>query len=181
MPIHNDKALKVLLKDIVQACAFRNVKAALLMLYPDQRKNIIGYKNVFETLKRLRPRCDKEGMIIDITKVGRGKNAYFDVSGILEKDVRQSYALEFTAWSKWLGYQISPHVLKKMPKEEIIAHCLWEMTFMGITQNKIRREFNKLKKRVEDVKTGKVKTIPLEEVMARLKEKVKKDSKNINA
>ena len=76
--------------------------------------------------------------------------------------------------SKWLGYEVSPKVLKKMSKEEIMAHCLWEMTFMGFTQNKIRRELNKLKKRVEDIKTGKVKTIPFEEVMTRLKEKVKK-------
>ncbi|MEW6740084.1 MAG: DUF6557 family protein [Nitrospirota bacterium] len=172
MPPHKDK---IFLKDIVQACAFRNVKAALLALYPDQKHNIIGYKNVFETLKQMRPRYNKEGMVIDIKRVGRGKNEYFDVSGIcLEKDVKQSYALEYTSWSKWLGYEVSPKVLKRMLKEEIIAHCLWEMTFMGFTQNKIRRELNKLKKRVEDIKTGKVKTIPFEEVMAQLKEKVKK-------
>ncbi|MCL4536202.1 MAG: hypothetical protein M1610_01200 [Nitrospirae bacterium] len=175
MPAHKDKTMKVLLKDIVEVCSFKDVKSSLLALYPDQKKNINEYKNVFETLKQMRPRYSKEGMVIDIKRVGRGKNAYFDVSGIcLEKDAKQSYALEYTPWSKWLGYEVSSKVLKRMSKEEIIAHCLWEMTFMGFTQNKIRRELNKLKKRVEDIKTGKVKTIPFEEVMTRLKEKVKK-------
>jgi hypothetical protein len=175
MLAHKDKTSKMLLKDIVQACIFKDVKNALLMLYPDQRRNISGYKNVFETLKEMRSGYNKEGMVIDIRRVGRGKNAYFDVSGIcLEKDIQQSYALEYTPWSKWLGYEVSPKVLKKMTKEEITAHCLWEMTFMGFNQNKIRRNLNLLKKRVEDVKTGKVKTIPFEEVMTRLKEKVKK-------
>jgi len=47
------------------------------------------------------------------------------------------------------------------------------MTFMGFTQNKIRRKLNSLKKRVKDVKDGKVKTIPFEEVMLYLKEKTK--------
>ena len=97
MPVHKDKISKTFLKDIVQACVFRDVKAALLMLYPDQKRNINGYKNVFETLKQMRPGYNKEGMVIDIRRVGRGKNAYFAVSGIcLEKDVWQSYGLEYT-------------------------------------------------------------------------------------
>lgn len=174
MPAHKDKTPKVLLKDIVRACIFKNVKNALLMLYPDQRRNINGYKNVFETLIHMRPECNKEGMVIDIKRVGRGKNAYFSVSGIcLKNNIQQSYALEYTPWSKWLGYEVAKNVLKKMAKEEIIAQCLWEMTFMGFTQNKIRRKLNSLKKRAKDIKDGKVKTIPFEEVMVCLKEKTK--------
>ncbi|MBI4680649.1 MAG: hypothetical protein HY753_05435 [Nitrospirae bacterium] len=61
-----------------------------------------------------------------------------------------------------------------MTKEEITAHCLWEMTFAGFTQEKIRREINILKKRVKDYKEGKVKTIPYEEVMKRIKDRIGK-------
>jgi hypothetical protein len=168
----NNETGKVLFKDIVRTCAFRNVKESLLRLYPDQKKAINGYKHVFQTLRLMRLRYDKEGTIIDIRRSGRGRNAYFSVSGVrAKKGEQQSYALEFIPWSVWLGCEVDKNVLKKMAKEEIIAHCLWEMTFMGFTQNKIRRKLNSLKKRVKDVKDGKVKTIPFEEVMASLKEK----------
>lgn len=169
------KIEKVLFKDIVRTCALGNVKEALLRLYPDQRKAINGYKHVFQTLRLMTARYNKEGMVIDIRRVGRGRNAYFSVSGMcLKIDIQQSYALEYTPWSTWLGCEVAQNVLKKMSKEEIIAHCLWEMTFMGFTQNKIRAKRNALKKQVKDIKEGKVKTIPFDEVMIRLKDKAKK-------
>jgi hypothetical protein len=149
------------------------VKDALLELYPDQKKLIRGYKYVFETLKLMRPRYSKEGMIIAIKRVGRGKNAYFSVSGVCtQKGITQSYAIEYTPWSKWLGCEVDKEVLKKMTKEEITAHCLWEMTFAGFTQESIRREITMLRKRIKDYKEGKVKTIPHEEVMKTLKDNI---------
>ena len=165
-----NKIEKVLFRDIVRACSFKSVKESLVRLYPEHKKNINGYKDVFETLLLMSPRYNKEGMVIDIRRVGRGKNAYFAVSGIcLEKDIQQSYALEYTPWSKWLGYEVDKKVLKKIPREEIAAHCLWEITFAGFTQESIRREINMLKRRVKNLKEGKVKTIPYEEVMKNLR------------
>lgn len=169
---------KVLLKDIVGACAFKKVKEALLELYPDQKKSIKGYKYVFKTLKRMRPGYSKEGMVIDIERVGRGRNAYFSVSGVCtQKGIKQSYGIEYTPWSEWLGCEVDRKGLKKMTKEEIAAHCLWEMTFAGFTQERIRRRINMLKKRVKDYKEGKVKTISYDEVMKRLRDKIGKGAK----
>ena len=166
------KTNRVLFKDKVKACNFRHVKEALLRFYPDQKKNIKGYRYVFQTLRLMKPRYNKEGMIIDIRKVGRGRNAYFSVSGVCrEKGIKQSFGIEYMPWSKWLGCEVNKQILKKMTKDEIVAHCLWEMTFMGFTQNKIRRELNVLKRRVRDIKEGKVKTIPFEEVMQKLEAK----------
>jgi len=168
------KTNRVLFKDKVKACNFRNVKEALLRLYPDQKKNIKGYRYVFQTLRLMKPRYNKEGLIIDIRKVGRGRNAYFSVSGVCrEKGIKQSFGIEYMPWSKWLGCEVNKQILKKMTKDEIVAHCLWEMTFMGFTQNKIRRELNVLKRQVRDIKDGKVKTIPFEEVMQKLEAKIK--------
>jgi len=47
------------------------------------------------------------------------------------------------------------------------------MTFAGFTQEKIRRKINALKKQVQDIKEGKVKTIPHKEAMALFEDKVK--------
>ncbi|MDO8283286.1 MAG: hypothetical protein Q7U10_11815 [Thermodesulfovibrionia bacterium] len=169
-----NKTEKVLFKDILKACTVKDVKETLLRLYPDQVKIIKGYEYVFKTLKHMRHRYSKEGMVIDIKKVGRGKNAYLDVSGVCtEKGAQQLYALEYTPWSKWLGYEVDKKVLKKMPTEEIVAHCLWEMTFMGFTQSKIRSSLAALTRQAKDTKEGKLKTFSYEEVMASIKDKLK--------
>ncbi|MBI4680835.1 MAG: hypothetical protein HY753_06455 [Nitrospirae bacterium] len=168
------KTKKVFFKDVVRACGFKNVKEALLRLYPNQKKNIKGYKYVFQTLRLMSLRYSKERMVIDVSRLGRGRKAYFSVSGVCtEKGIKQSYAIEYMPWSEWLGCEVDKQVFKKMPKEEIAAHCLWEMTFMGFTQDKIRKKLNALKKQSRDIKEGKVKTIPFEEVMLRLKSKIK--------
>ena len=173
------KTKKVFFKDVVRACGFKNVKEALLRLYPNQKKNIKGYKYVFQTLRLMSLRYSKERMVIDVSRLGRGRKAYFSVSGVCtEKGIKQSYAIEYMPWSEWLGCEVDKQVFKKMPKEEIAAHCLWEMTFMGFTQDKIRKKLNALKKQSRDIKEGKVKTIPFEEVMLRLKSKIKKDNTN---
>jgi len=164
---------KILFKDLIQACSFRNVRKSLMTFYPDEKRNFNGYRYIFETLRLMRHRKNKEGIKIRVEKVGRGKNPYFEVSGICAEGDHQSYALEFTSWAKWLGYEVEQATLKKMPREEFVTHCLSEMTFIGFTQNKIRRRLAALKKQVKDVKEGRVKTIPHEEVMALLEPKVK--------
>ena len=113
------KTPKVFFKDVVRACIFKDVEESLLRLYPDQKKAINKYKYVFQTLRFLRPRYNNKGMIIDIRKVGRGKNAYFSVSGVYaQRSRKQLYAIEFTPWSEWLGLEIGNQVLKKIPQKE---------------------------------------------------------------
>jgi hypothetical protein len=65
-----NKIEKVLFRDVVRACSFKSVKGSLLRLYPAQKKNINGYKDVFETLRLMRTRKNKEKMVIDIRRVG---------------------------------------------------------------------------------------------------------------
>lgn len=57
------------------------------------------------------------------------------------------------------------------------AHCLWEMTFAGFTQRKSWRKISALKKQVQEIKEGKVKAIPFEEVRAGIKAKTKVKNK----
>lgn len=165
---------RILFWDLIQACTFGDVEKSILRFYPGQKKNISGYKYVFETLRHMRHRRNKEGMTIRIEKVGRGKNQYVDVSGKCATDDHESYALEYTSWAKWLGYDVDQTALKKMTKEDIVAHCLWEMTFIGFTQDKIRQKIAALNKQVKDIKEGRVKTFPYEELIAPLKSKIKK-------
>ena len=45
--------------------------------------------------------------------------------------------LDLTRWEKWLAVRVPESLLEKMTPAEIVAHCVWEMTFYGFTQEKI--------------------------------------------
>ena len=66
----------------------------------------------------------------------------------------QSFALEFNDWSEWLGMRIDPETANniELSKADIIAHALWEMTFISYNEEEIQDKANELKSAVEEVK-----------------------------
>ena len=64
---------------------------------------------------------------------------------------------------------------QKYAYPEILAHCLWEMTFMGFDQDTIREEKQELERRGNELKNmtekeRKEKLIPLEQMRKRFEE-----------
>ena len=52
--------------------------------------------------------------------------------------------LDLSPWEEWLAIRVPQSLFEKMTAAEIVAHCVWEMTFYGFTQEKIaafRTEF----------------------------------------
>jgi len=84
-----------------------------------------------------------------------------------------TWALDLTSWSEWMGMGIEEESYKTVTPEEFVAHCLWEMTFFGFHEYQQRNMRRTLNKRLEDVKSGKAKLIPWEEVKESLNEKIK--------
>ena len=87
-----------------------------------------------------------------------------------------SYAIEFVEWKNWLGMDVAPETTKNFSDLEIIAHCLYEMTFIGYEENEIQEQFNTIKNEIEEYKNlaeeeKKETTISLDELMKQLKEK----------
>ena len=172
------------LSDLINSNHWLSVELTLLQLYPDQ-KGIIGeYRNVFEKLQQLAPEeydmsimlkeydCDHE----DESEI----KTYVDVSGRKaqkeEGKLTDSYAIEFVEWKNWLGMDVAPETTKNFSDLEIIAHCLYEMTFIGYEENEIQEQFNTIKNEIEEYKNlaeeeKKETTISLDELMKQLKEK----------
>jgi hypothetical protein len=61
---------------------------------------------------------------------------FWDVSCIKEGDPER-YGLDLSRWEEWLAVRVPRSLLAKMTATEIVAHCVWEMTFYGFTQEKI--------------------------------------------
>ncbi|TAM48214.1 MAG: hypothetical protein EPN55_00570 [Gammaproteobacteria bacterium] len=46
---------------------------------------------------------------------------------------------------------IDPQTLRDYTPAQIMAHCLWEMTFHGFEQSEIQAERDEIKRRVEEL------------------------------
>jgi hypothetical protein len=172
------------LQDLIKSNSWLSIELTLLQLYPDQDKMLDEYRSVFENLKSIEPGDSK--MRIVLTEHGCDPDdeseikTYVDVSG--QDDTKDengrkiSYAIEFTEWNKWLGMAITPETLKNFSELEIIAHCLYEMTFIGYDEEEIQEERKSLDKTIEEYKNlteeeKKQKTISLDELKGRLDKK----------
>lgn len=77
--------------------------------------------------------------------------------------------------------QVDFDTLDRLSAAEIVAHCLWEMTFFGFTQAEIAAERAELERRVAEVEAmteeeKKEKLIPHERVLEELESLLKDPS-----
>ena len=160
--------------ELIRQNSWLSVELTLLNIYPEEKKNISGYEEIFGQLETM-PVIETE-MIIVIKRVidDYDKEEYIDISGRKKNEQKDqeeqeiSYALEFTPWSNWLGMQIDKNSIKNYTELEIISHCLFEMTFAGFEENEIQEEINKINDTIDEYKSlteeeKKTKTISFED------------------
>ena len=172
------------LYDIIKSNNWLSVELTLLQLYPDQEIMSDEYRKVYEKLKFLDPEVSDITIVLTEcdcdTDDENEIKTYVDVSGRKkEKDkdsVTDSYAIEFEEWKKWLGMDLATETTNNFNELEIIAHCLYEMTFCGYTEEEIKEHFDTINDSIEEYKNmteeeKKEKTITLDELMKRIDEK----------
>ncbi len=127
---------------LIHKHAWDDVHAALVRLYPDHESELEGYEEVFNKLKALTPVDSEYQLRIDLVyseSVGEYQLETTSMSPTQTSGKTGSlFILEFTPWSKWLGMELDPHTLEKFSEFDIIAHCMYEMTFFGFTQEDIK-------------------------------------------
>lgn len=149
------------LNDLIKSNNWLSVELTLLQLYPDQDKMIDEYRNVYEKLKFTKP-TDYDEFEIILKEYDCDSNfeideeTYVDVSGQKKipdpNEITNGYALEFLEWDKWLGMDLATETIKKFSELEIIAHCLYEMTFIDYNEEAIQQQWKSLNDRVEEYK-----------------------------
>lgn len=140
---------------LIKTTNWLSVKTTLLDLYPEQISSIDAYQQVFEKLNLMQP----VEVAIEIVI-----HQYYDdetflpscvsVGGINLKpnkdDINNGLAIEYTPWNKWLGMGINKLTQKEFTELEIIAHCLYEMTYAGYDEKEIQADLEKIKKIAEE-------------------------------
>jgi len=171
---------KTRLKDLVMDTTWRNVED-YIMNYgtPEQKKSIDGYRRVYKQMRRLEPKRKMVYLIITIRKEewDNEVNYYEDVYGINNRD-KEHYALDFTPWEEWLGMMIDERTLMDYKTENIIVDCIWEMTFHGWTQGKVKKGLDRLLRISKECKEHPEKMIPWEDIKKELIDKYDLDFDN---
>lgn len=130
------------LLDLIQKHPWAEIKTALIRLYPDHESELEGYQKVYKQLQTL--------TVLPTDRLLHLELVYSEHSGEYElevkhlspdqtaKDTSPLVSLEFTPWSKWLSMEITPDSLEHFSEYDLIAHCMYEMTFFGFTQEAIQ-------------------------------------------
>ncbi|MBI4524481.1 MAG: hypothetical protein HY695_11805 [Deltaproteobacteria bacterium] len=182
------------LSEVIGKTSWPETKASLLWNYPDAAESLPGYEKLFYLLRDLPQSPTAMRLIIRKTfREGLDEEPLLEVvgkDGTLNKELEDfkhlnkaedseygngevEYALEFHPWEEWLGMEIDETTQRKYTYPEILAHCLWEMSFMGFDQERILEEKREIMRRVDEIENmtaeeRKQKLIPMEEVMKRM-------------
>jgi hypothetical protein len=167
---------KLAVRDIVNYVKWRDVKRAIRYYYPTDHNN---YEKLFYKIAKM-PRFKTEpgetlvvggGLAVktewfekygqkylDDLKTG-DESMYYSVN-LKKVGEPYTYSMSFIKWKKFVNYPIDLDTLENFNFVDIIAHVLWEMTFYG-SETETQKHAKKLHKMVDEIKSGKAKTEPL--------------------
>ena len=141
------------LTEIIKSYHWLSVEIILLELYPNQAKQIEEYERIFKDLQQKEP-VESDILIVLKQHISDedSSKSYVEVSGLDLNDSEYGLALDFTPWQKWLGMNISEETIEKFTELEIIAHCLWEMTFVDFDESEIQAKISEVEQSMEEYK-----------------------------
>lgn len=184
------------LKALLGRVRWCDVKDCLVSAYPDCDSSLEGFEMVFLKLSLLVPcKTDMRLFVEETFTEGIDDEPYVDIrgrDGTLNRDLpdfkytgkpdhgeyadsETIYGLDFVPWEEWLCMEIDSESLKNYSESEILAHCIWEMTFYGFDQTHIREQKAELDRRAEELdnmteEEKKENLIPWEQVVKELKQ-----------
>lgn len=134
------------LYELMKVVNFSSVFTYIYNWYESQRGNSKLYYYVFYKCCLMRPK--KHNLTDLFINIELSEECGIpSVSGvkIINKD-NISYGLEFFKWNDWVSMFITKETLDNFSPEEIVAACLYEMTFYGFNEDVIQEYLTKLGK-----------------------------------
>ena len=145
LTIRSYEPSNIVLKESVDSISWTELQAVIIKDYPGQESNLEGYKKVFEILKKLTSIVSETVMCLEhVEKDAIIDEPYVNVFGIKPNEAKEnkfstSYSLSFSRWEEWIGMKIEEQSMKEFSQAEIVAHCLFDMTYYGFDQDSIKR------------------------------------------
>jgi hypothetical protein len=188
------------LSQLIGTTEWADVERSLRRRYPDAQELLEDYRDTFLLLRRLTPATSSMRLSIRTTfRPGLDDEPFPEVAGkngTLNRDQKgfqhlgkaadstyalseAEFGLELQPWNEWLGMEIEVDTLDEYLESEIIAHCLYELTFLGFTETAVTAQREELQRRVDELdamteEEKKEKLIPMEQVIKDIETRLKK-------
>lgn len=129
-----------------------SILEALFDMYPECQDQHEDYAKVIETIQMMQERTFEEFVIKvglidpsgdDLYEEGLDEDAYLSVAGYSVKEDLH-FALGFAKWEEWANASILIEEDLNLSEVDIIAICVYEMTFYGFDQDEIKKELEAL-------------------------------------
>ena len=142
------------LKELVKNVDKEEVLEALFDLYPECESEKHKYLEVMAYLEDV-PVKMVEAFVVEIGLIdpsetvdyeeGVDEESYVSISGYSPKEDLH-FALGFTKWDEWANAMIVVEEDLMIAENELVAMCIYEMTFYGFDQESILKELADLEK-----------------------------------
>lgn len=154
--------------DLVMQCDWSAVWHSFQSDYPSLSKGESVYRDVFHDLIAMEPVVSPLAIIVEW--VEDGEDSFHHVSAIEGFDSStlssERYSIGLTEWGEWLGMRVTQSTMDAYSTSQIVAHCLWEMTWFGADLEAVRSARDQIRESLDEVAKGKGR--PFEEFMAEL-------------
>ena len=143
----------ITLYQLIREIKFDDAFDRLCYYFPDQENSREEYESAFKELlnKKMRKTHNLNDLFICVKKEEYDGHEYLDTYGKMLRSNKR-YGIEFCKWSDWVSMFIDRETLNSLSKEDIVAGCLFELTFDGFTESKVIEAKNKLFKTFEEMK-----------------------------
>jgi len=123
-------------KEIIETCTFEEVLPTLLQMSSEHEDAMVDYRMVFDDL-RLRKAEPSD------IKISLGGNGHFIGVSCISPKI-SSYCAFCYPWNESLGMEVCQEENIHLSNAEIVAHCLWQMTYYGFSEKEIHETFDEM-------------------------------------
>lgn len=140
------------LYDLIREVSFEDVFSRICFYYPSQCDSKVGYENAFNELLGKKQNKHLLGdLFIEVEIIEDEDEYYLEVTGVNTKS-GVHYAIELCEWTDWLTMFITKETLDRLSKEDIVAGCLYEMTFFGFSEKSVMEQLNKMENAYKEMR-----------------------------
>lgn len=131
--------------ELLKSLDFCTVWSVIELTFPDEVKNRSNYEDMFSALCSKEPEySDDIFLYVKYYDIPEG-SMYGDVSLFVPDDSMQLYSVITADWNKILGSEVCYKSLEEYTGSEIVANLLYELSFLGFTEEQISAKVNSWK------------------------------------
>lgn len=137
-------------QELFRAVSWKEVAPYLIENYEVRKQSLPKYKKVFEKISGCEPAPNNDRTVVCVRLIKDGDESWYDVYGC-EPGRSESLGLEFCTFAEWAGFDVDEESMQTMLFPELVAHMLWEMTWMGFNDEDILAQKKTIAEELEEV------------------------------